>query len=856
MASKSSLGTAASGGIPPRAPSRRYSAAQKKADQEEAEDWGGSVTRSATESSALGMEIRRSMSTFSTTMTKSKGGLELMLDVFGCGFLCSCCRGRSGRDNDDSDSSDDDDDYMISRSLSFAGGFWGNEGNMAGFASQGIDVGHLQTRGASKFEPTPGYLEKVRERARHTLDLGEEAAATRIARTQPRTRWGRFRRLLDLREIQIQIEMKRIRAKVEPPPSRTAYSMVQSMNFEVVVGVLIMLNSVTLAIESMYGAEEKPAFLNPLEHVFTFAFLMEWAIRLRALTWVWLIDPANLFDTLLVWGAGVMVNWVLVPAGVDADVLHNFASLRILRLTRLCRMVRMMPQFHDLWMLIYGITGCLRLMFWAMIILGFVHWGFAVAVMETLAKSETFEQNPHVQELFANQATTMFTLFQIMTFDDWAQIVRPITDEMPLAAGIFFPFMGMAGILLTNVMTAVVIQRVFKSTDKEALDRKKEIARWKNVTALFNAFQEMDTDGSGRVSEEEFSDILDNVNFVRMMKVIDIDIDELPDIFHILNEGMGGSIALDEFITGVMRLQGPSLSRDMLKGSSRISKVNEGFTALDETTERQCTSIQTWSEDLDKNHEEYVEMQVMVAEILEELETIGMREASRKGAAILPRVDIDVENMPIPKNEMLDSMGKSTDVHRADMVKTPPQKWVRTRYNLTSDNGGQARVESMRIEMARRKSKRESEVRKTMGPQWDELEITDVLNAADERHIAIKRAKVLGDKKLLAKLTKEGAIEDEEPAITAMIPFNLVGRKESLKAATPSTSGDEAVKAPSPTSSPMASTAPGRFVATPQSPQGGQAGGARPRRVVGRTIKPPDPALQATLDIPGAVLSD
>ena len=30
---------------------------------------------------------------------------------------------------------------------------------------------------------------------------------------------------------------------------------------------------------------------------------------------------------------------------------------------------------------------------------------------------------------------------------------RPITDEMPLAAGIFFPFMGMAGILLTNATT-------------------------------------------------------------------------------------------------------------------------------------------------------------------------------------------------------------------------------------------------------------------------------------------------------------------------------------------------------------------------------------------------------------------
>jgi len=38
-------------------------------------------------------------------------------------------------------------------------------------------------------------------------------------------------------------------------------------------------------------------------------------------------------------------------------------------------------------------------------------------------------------------------------------------------------------------------------------------------------------------------------------KAIDVDIDELPDIFQVLNDGTGGAIAMDEFITGIMRLQ-------------------------------------------------------------------------------------------------------------------------------------------------------------------------------------------------------------------------------------------------------------------------------------------------------------
>ena len=75
------------------------------------------------------------------------------------------------------------------------------------------------------------------------------------------------------------------------------------------------------------------------------------------------------------------------------------------------------------------------------------------------------------------------------------------------------------------------------------------------------------------MSEAEFLDILENVSFVRMMKAIEIDIDELPDIFEVLNDGTGGAIAMDAFITGIMRLQGPSMSRDMLKGSARIGNL-------------------------------------------------------------------------------------------------------------------------------------------------------------------------------------------------------------------------------------------------------------------------------------------
>ena len=58
-------------------------------------------------------------------------------------------------------------------------------------------------------------------------------------------------------------------------------------------------------------------------------------------------------------------------------------------------------------------------------IIGVVHFMSAVVVMETITKSELFEDDEVVQRLFGSLSYSMFTLFQFMTFDSWAFYARP-----------------------------------------------------------------------------------------------------------------------------------------------------------------------------------------------------------------------------------------------------------------------------------------------------------------------------------------------------------------------------------------------------------------------------------------------
>ena len=103
-------------------------------------------------------------------------------------------------------------------------------------------------------------------------------------------------------------------------------------------------------------------------------------------------------------------------------------------------------------MLVSGVLECTRLLFWsfvprllrlsiesssiisfgfvtrvdtAKVIIGVVHFMSAVVVMETITKSELFEDDEVVQRLFGSLSYSMFTLFQFMTFDSWAFYARP-----------------------------------------------------------------------------------------------------------------------------------------------------------------------------------------------------------------------------------------------------------------------------------------------------------------------------------------------------------------------------------------------------------------------------------------------
>ena len=64
-------------------------------------------------------------------------------------------------------------------------------------------------------------------------------------------------------------------------------------------------------------------------------------------------------------------------------------------------------------------------------------------------------------------------MFQVMTGDDWAKVVRPVTDEHPAAWGFFIVYILISTYIVLNLFIAVAVEALEKQheeDDQEVID--------------------------------------------------------------------------------------------------------------------------------------------------------------------------------------------------------------------------------------------------------------------------------------------------------------------------------------------------------------------------------------------------
>ncbi len=212
-------------------------------------------------------------------------------------------------------------------------------------------------------------------------------------------------------------------------------SLVESKNFQNFIISLIILNGITMGLEtSKTIADSYSGFLNVFDKFVITIFTIEIVLRIYTYRLSFFKDPWSLFDFFI-------VAISLVPAST------GFSILRILRVLRLFRLITVVPQMRKIVAaLISVIPGMLS-------IVGLMTLIFYIfAIMATNLYSDSFPQ------WFGSLGESFYTLFQVMTLESWSMgIVRPIMEVHPFAWVFFVPFIFIATFVMINLVVAIIV---------------------------------------------------------------------------------------------------------------------------------------------------------------------------------------------------------------------------------------------------------------------------------------------------------------------------------------------------------------------------------------------------------------
>lgn len=227
---------------------------------------------------------------------------------------------------------------------------------------------------------------------------------------------------------------------------------VQKNSVQNFIIALIIFNSITI------GMETSSAIMNSFGNVLLFIdkiiltiFVIEILLKLFAYGFGFFKSGWNIFDFSI-------VAIALLPAS------GALAVLRSLRIFRSLRLIKNVPKLR---FIVESLFHSLPSLVWIFVLLALVFYVFSVIGTKLFGAD--------YPQWFGTLATSMFSLFQIMTLEGWAEISREIMEKYPLANIYFILFILLASYTTLNIFIAIVVNTMAEVQQKVSTEEVNKI---------------------------------------------------------------------------------------------------------------------------------------------------------------------------------------------------------------------------------------------------------------------------------------------------------------------------------------------------------------------------------------------
>uniref|UniRef100_A0AAR2JVC1 Voltage-dependent L-type calcium channel subunit alpha n=1 Tax=Pygocentrus nattereri TaxID=42514 RepID=A0AAR2JVC1_PYGNA len=275
------------------------------------------------------------------------------------------------------------------------------------------------------------------------------------------------------------------------------WSMINSTGFEYIMFVLILLNTVTLAIQHYEQSKLFSYVMDILNMVFTGLFTVEMIVKLLALrlrvriislTFTLLcninpcthyfVDAWNSFDALIV--VGSVVDIVVTEFSVSLQTLSSEDSSRVsitfFRLFRVMRLVKLLSKGEGIRTLLWTFVKSLQALPYVALLIAMIFFIYAVIGMQTFGKIAMQDYTPiNRNNNFQTFPQAVLLLFRCATGEAWQEIMLaslpgkrcdPESDYEPgeeftcgsnFAIVYFISFFMLCAFLIINLFVAVIM---------------------------------------------------------------------------------------------------------------------------------------------------------------------------------------------------------------------------------------------------------------------------------------------------------------------------------------------------------------------------------------------------------------
>lgn len=240
-----------------------------------------------------------------------------------------------------------------------------------------------------------------------------------------------------------------------------ANAIVESAVFQRLVLGVIVINAVALGMETSTAMNARYGrLLDLVEVLVVVSFSCEILLRLYARGRAFFQDSWNWFDL-------IVIGTAIVPA------TNAFSVLRVLRILGLVRLV--------------SVIGSLRRVVSAMLAAVPGIGSIIVMLIVTLysgALLGTHLFRDTAPQYFGDLEHSLFTMFEIMTVENWPAVAGPIIEQYPAAWIFFVTYIVLTAFILLNLLIGVIVSAMEVEVNRERWKEDQELERQQHEAVM------------------------------------------------------------------------------------------------------------------------------------------------------------------------------------------------------------------------------------------------------------------------------------------------------------------------------------------------------------------------------------